>query len=273
VNRSDALVSLTAALVPPQNRRAAEGDTIRVVIPNGIPVEGWRMRQARAPDAGEPWRILYAGQLIPGKRVELLIHALAQLAPRHDVILELAYNNDSSESSLRRVAAEAGVAGRTTFLGFLPPALLAEAYQRAHVVVLPSDIDYLPSVLTEAMLCGTPVIATDVGAVREQVDQFGIVVPPGNLAALVDALARMIRDYGQFSDLSDAMARSARERYSVGAMLDAHEELYSRVARRTLPPIRHRSSRLVGTGTRAALRMWELERSVTRPGHLPGTAP
>ena len=270
VNRSDALVSLAAALVPPQNRRAAEGDTIRVVIPNGIPVEGWKLRTARPPHPGEPWRILYAGQLIPGKRVDLLIQALAHLVPSHDVTMELAYNNDRCECSLRRMAAEAGVAGRTAFLGVLPQTILAEAYRRANIVVLPSDSEYLPSVLTEAMLCGTPVIGTDVGAIREQVDQFGIVVPPGNAAALTDAIARMIRDYGRFSALSEVMSTSARERYSVGAMVDAHEELYRRVTDRGLPPIRRRGSRLVGAGARTALGVWNSARPVTRPGLLPG---
>jgi glycosyltransferase involved in cell wall biosynthesis len=272
VNRSDALVALAAALVPPQNRRTGEGDTIRAVIPNGIPVEGWKLRACRPPHPGEPWRLLYAGQLIPVKRVDLLIHALADLVPSHDVVLELAYQNDTCEGSLRRVAAEAGVAGRTTFMGALPQAILAEAYRRAHVVVLPSASEFLPSVLTEAMLCGTPVIGTDVGAVREQVGQFGIVVPPGSAAALADAIARMIRDYGKFSALSEAMSMSARARYSVEAMLDAHEDLYSRVTRRARPPIRHRGNRMLGTGVRTALRVWDSARSVTGSRRFSGAA-
>jgi glycosyltransferase involved in cell wall biosynthesis len=168
------------------------------------------------------------------------------------------------------MAAQAGISARTTFLGALPQTILAEAYRRAHIVVLPSDSEFLPSVLTEAMLCGTPVIATDVGAVREQVAQFGIVVPPGNAAALADAIARVIRDYGSFSALSEAMSRSARQRYSVESMLDAHEELYSRVTRRAPPPIRLRSSRIAGIGTRAAFKVWESSRAVTRLRRLPG---
>ena len=265
VNRSDALVSLAAALVPPQNRRAAEGDTIRVVIPNGIPVEGWKLRTARPPHPGEPWRILYAGQLIPGKRVDLLIQALAHLVPSHDVTMELAYNNDRCECSLRRMAAEAGVAGRTAFLGVLPQTILAEAYRRANIVVLPSDSEYLPSVLTEAMLCGTPVIGTDVGAIREQVDQFGIVVPPGNAAALTDAIARMIRDYGKFSALSEAMTSSARERYSVGSMLDAHEERVGKNSAMHCASMSTKSTaaKAAVSGQTAATRSPQLSASVT----------
>ena len=67
---------------------------------------------------------------------------------------------------------------------------LRRLYNDADVFALPTYADAVPNVVVEAMAAGLPVVATDVGAVREMVGDAGVVVPRGDVDALAAALAR-----------------------------------------------------------------------------------
>jgi glycosyltransferase involved in cell wall biosynthesis len=88
---------------------------------------------------------------------------------------------------------------------------------RFDVATLPSRDDPFPLVVLEAMLLGVPVVAFDVGGVREQVGDTGLVVPPGDVAAFAQAVTELLDD----SDLRARRGAAARQRvldlYSVDA--------------------------------------------------------
>jgi glycosyltransferase involved in cell wall biosynthesis len=73
---------------------------------------------------------------------------------------------------------------------------LMALYRSAHVFVHVSRTEGVPQVLVEAMACGTPVVATDVGGVGSALDRgrAGLLVPPGDADALVRAIVRLIDD-------------------------------------------------------------------------------
>ncbi len=73
-------------------------------------------------------------------------------------------------------------------MGIRGPSELAEEYHLADLLVLPSFADCLPSVVTEAFLCGTPVVAGAVCGVPEQIGPYGLTVPPGDSVALANAM-------------------------------------------------------------------------------------
>jgi glycosyltransferase involved in cell wall biosynthesis len=198
-------------------------------IPNGIDDATFVFHPPRAPAAGEPWRLLYVGQLARFKGVSFLLQALARLDPALAVELDLVYQVDTEEAALRGEAEQLGLRG-VRFLGARNPGELAGLYADAHALVLPSTGEALPSVISEALMVGRPVVGTDVGAVREQVGDFGRVVPPRDVAALADAIAGVLGDHERHADDAERASRRAVECYSVTAMVGAHERMYERLA-------------------------------------------
>jgi glycosyltransferase involved in cell wall biosynthesis len=195
-----------------------------VVIPNGIDSRIYSFVHPNHRQRKDRWTILYVGQLIGLKRVDVLIDALAQLPT--NVELLLASHNPKLEDELKAQSRKLGVSDRVVFLGAKHPSELAGLYQRADVFVLPSSSEALPSVVSEAMFCGTPVVATAVGGVPEQLGRFGITVRPGDSSALAAALSTVFRNYSEFSRQAPEMSDFARGRFSIECMIHTHSDLY-----------------------------------------------
>lgn len=154
--------------------------------------------------------VLYAGVLIPRKGIRELIEAFARIAddvPQAQLrIVGKAANRDYA-TGLRRQVSDLGLESRITIDEPLSQAELAVAMARARLLVLPSYSEGLPKVLVEAMLCGTPVLATAVDGIPEIVEEgvTGWLAPPGDVDALADKLLHALRE----ADV-DRMGASAR---------------------------------------------------------------
>jgi glycosyltransferase involved in cell wall biosynthesis len=223
LKRADAFVALSSA-EGEFFRGAGVGDKVHV-IPNGIPADVFRVRDG-ACDGKDRYDLLYVGQLIDLKGVDVLLRAFGQLRPRWDVRLRLVYHNAQLEPLFRRMVKELAVEDRVEFVGILGPDALAEEYRRADLLVLPSFAECLPSVVTEALLCGTPVVAGAVGGVPEQVGEFGRVVAPGDADALAEAIAGVLAERPRFRALSADMHAYAARKFDPEAMAGAHLALY-----------------------------------------------
>lgn len=205
----------------------------QAVIPNGIDF-GVFTPACRHHTKERPWRLLHVGQLIELKRVDVLLRALS-LCP-DNIELHLVFHVDALRRQLEALASTLGLASRVHFLGRRKPEELAQQYQQADVFVLPSVSEALPTVVTEAMACGTPVIATRVGGIPEQLDHTGILVQPGNAEELAQAIRHMLDNYRFFAAQAAGTAARVRERFSVEVMVERHLELYDEVLRH---PARH----------------------------------
>ena len=104
--------------------------------------------------------------------------------------------------------AESGLGNRLRLLGYRDD--VAAVLAAADIFVLPSYFEALPLSVIEAMLVGLPVVASDVGGLREQVvpDVTGLLVRPRQVAPLVGALARLVAD----AELRAVMGQAGRER-------------------------------------------------------------
>jgi teichuronic acid biosynthesis glycosyltransferase TuaC len=134
--------------------------------------------------------ILSVGALIPRKGQDLLIAALPSLP---DAMLMLAGKGES-ENDFRALAAELGVADRVAFLGSVPHDDLPALFAAADIMALVSASEGLANAWVEALACGTPIIASDVGGIRELVKtpEAGRIVartPQAIAAAVHDILA------------------------------------------------------------------------------------
>jgi len=119
-------------------------------------------------------------------------------------------------------------------LGFVPPNELDRLYARSAVVACPSRREGFGMTCLEAMAHGVPVVATGVGGLLDLVTdgETGLVVPPGDVAALRTALERLLGDPELRRRLGGAARQRARERFSwqtaTDALLEAYEEAASR---------------------------------------------
>jgi glycosyltransferase involved in cell wall biosynthesis len=162
-------------------------------------------------------RLLCVGVLGRHKGQDLLIEALAGLADR-DWHLTLAGSTDRDQEfaeRLRTRVIQLGFDHRVTLSGVLAGAALSRAYATADLLVAPSRAETYGMAVTEALAHGLPVIAAAVGGLPEALGRTadgavpGLLVRPGDPAALTAALGRWLDDEGHRRRLRDA-ARQRR---------------------------------------------------------------
>jgi glycosyltransferase involved in cell wall biosynthesis len=171
--------------------------------------------------------LLAVGRLEPEKNPLLLIDALATLERERPGRFRLMWLGEGRlRDGVRRRAAELEISHIIELPGFVPfgPELLA-LYRSAHVFVHVSLTEGVPQVLTEALASGTPLVATDVGGVAAALEHggAGVLVPPGDVAALVRGILKIVDD----EHLRDAVVRRGLE-VARGRTLDTEA---ARVAR------------------------------------------
>jgi len=113
-------------------------------------------------------------------------------------------------------------------LGVVSPEEVARCLRVANLYVHPSRADTFPTGVLEALASGTPVVASRVGGIPEQVTQeTGVLVEPGDPAALAAAIESLLDDRDRLERMGRAAAADARERFSLDRQLDAYAALYS----------------------------------------------
>jgi glycosyltransferase involved in cell wall biosynthesis len=166
------------------------GNRITVAEPGTEPAP--RATGTRAPVA-----LLAVGAVSPRKGYDVLVGALRDLKHLdwHLTIAGALDRAPDAVSMLRSAITSAALADRILLAGAVDDAELAHLYDRADVFVSPSLFEGYGMVLAEAMARGLPLIASTGGAAAETVPETaGLKVAPGDLAALHDALGRMIAD-------------------------------------------------------------------------------
>ena len=193
--------------VSDEARRTVEGalgNHLRV-IPNGVSV-------GLFSSLGEPTgsAVLFVGRFEPRKGARVLIEAFPLLKQRRpDATLIMV--GEGSERRACEAAVPEALREDVMFVGRVEPWELAQAMGQAAVVAVPSlGGESFGIVLLEGMAAGRPVVASDIpgyaAVLRDGVD--GVLVPPGDAAALASALASVLED----RDRALAMGRSGRER-------------------------------------------------------------
>lgn len=234
IRRADGIVALSDFEASFLRSHYDTAGAIASTIPNGIDADHYTMARGNGAGRCGRWKLLYVGQLVPLKRVDLLLRAVAkvQLTTGFSIDLNLVYQNDKLEGELRQLARQLGIETNVSFLGTKIPTELCALYNRADLFVLPSASEALPSVVSEAMMTGTPVIATDTGGVRGQLGGFGRLVPPNDLGSLVHAIEDVLLHYEEVHAASFKMSAYARTMFSRSAMIAKHLDLYARVMER-----------------------------------------
>ena len=145
-----------------------------------------------APEAAA--HLLFVGRLAAVKGVPVLLEALQGLIADHPG-LRLTLVGDGPERAALEARAQ-GLGHHVDFVGYRSQDEVAALLREATALVLPSFAEGLPVVLMEALAARVPVVATRIAGVGELVEDgvSGLLVPPGDAAALRDALARLLAD-------------------------------------------------------------------------------
>ena len=180
-----------------------------------------------------PERSLAIGPVVVGclarldnvKGLDVLLHAIVPL-PNVTVVVA---GRGPERVSLDQLAARLGVAERVRFLDWTDsPRELLLSFD---IFVLPSRAEGFPLSIIEAMLAGLPVVATDVGSVREAVidGETGTLVCPNDREALTSALRRLVDQPALRRRFGERGRAVAAEQFTVQKMLTAYEDLYEQL--------------------------------------------
>jgi D-inositol-3-phosphate glycosyltransferase len=219
----------------------ARPERIRVVPP-GVDLDRFRPRATL-----QAWRalgldglrvILFVGRLQRLKGPDVAIRAFAEAARRRPDLLDQSVlvlvggpsgpgDPVAEMGRLRRLAARAGVADRVRFLEPVPHHQLPSLYAAADAVLVPSRSESFGMVALEAQACGVPVLASAVGGLPYVVadGETGLLVPPGDHAALADRLVRLLGHRGLRTRLS-VNARRHASRFSWERTADLVHSVY-----------------------------------------------
>lgn len=193
---------------------------------HGLDMERFPPHPPVLRDPALPLTILSVCRLVEKKGMDDLIEALGQLPSSISWRL-IHIGGGPLKDELAARAAALGIAERIDWRGAQAQGAVIAAYREADLFVLASriagdgDRDGLPNVLMEAQSQGVACVSTAVSAIPELIDQgTGVLVPPGDQAALSQAIASMAEDSPRRAALGAAGAARVRERFAANAGLD-----------------------------------------------------
>jgi glycosyltransferase involved in cell wall biosynthesis len=179
-----------------------------------------------------PGRVLFAGRLYQLKGVKDLFRAAAlTLKAGHSdmhLVLAGALSDRRYIDELRALSGELGLSARIDFRGVITTDALLDELARAACLVLPSYQETAPMVIQEAMAAGVPVIASKICGIPYQIEhgETGLLVPPGDIPAIADALSALLSSPARRTQFSDAARKRAEAEYRAARVADRTLAVY-----------------------------------------------
>lgn len=199
------------------------------VVNNGVPATPL----PRVPRAeGQPFRLLFLGNLLERKGISDLLHALAlPAAQQADLCLTVA--GGGAVDTYKALADSLGIGHRVRFTGWLDQAAARRCVTEADALVLPAYDEGLPLVILEAMATGVPVVCSPVGAIPEVFTdrETALFVQPGDRPALAAALRELSQDPALQARLSEAGLAMYHRQFTMTAFAEQIARLYTMLTR------------------------------------------
>jgi glycosyltransferase involved in cell wall biosynthesis len=189
-------------------------------LPNGVNLE-WQERQfdrgaARKsyglPDDADV--VLFLARLVESKRPQEVVYAAEKIVSRVPRETTFLFAGDGEERArCEALARELGIADHVRFLGVVPHDDIPQIMAASDLFVSTSRLTNMALPTCEALICGVPVVAYDVGDTASLVraGETGALVPDGDTGALADAIAGMLADREELARMSQAAAGRASE--------------------------------------------------------------
>lgn len=172
------------------------------------PADQAQARQALGV-AADAQLVVYVGRFVEAKGMRELVDAARQLAADNGRFRLALIGDGVMKAELLSLIEASGLADKVHLPGGLAPAEVAQWICASDVLTLPSWSEGYPNVVVEALACGRPVVATDVGGTREIVNaRNGVLVPPKDVPALRSALGETLSRNWDHGSIAAAMKRS-----------------------------------------------------------------
>lgn len=217
-------------------------------IPNGVdaarfapasPAERQALRRQLHLPEDRPV-VLFVGVMSPDKQPHVLFDAWLRMRRETGIASTLVFVGASNPTLYEladrladRVRAAADASGFGGDVLFVPPTAAIEDYFRAaDVFAMPSAREGLPIVLLEAMACGLPVVASNLpGSTDTMIEPGvnGLLVPPGDVAAFADGLARLLSQPAEAASMGAMARRTVEDRYTIERVAEQWMAAYDEV--------------------------------------------
>ena len=210
------------------------GPLPRPVVVAPMPVDLDAFAAGQGTPKAVPPRILYAGNLVAAKGVDVLIRALALLAARGVGCRLKILGEGPARADLAAVARSLGVPDRIDWSGFVPQDRMPAEYGAATITVLNSrgKAEGLGLTLVEALCAGSAIVGTPVGGIPEVIldERTGLIARDGDADHLAAQLQRLLTDAGLRARLTAAGQAHVRARYAPGPAARTFLDLYDALA-------------------------------------------
>ncbi len=207
-----------------------------LVIPNGIATEKFKPatpeekeRIIQCLSVEKPAYIIgCAANLIPMKGIGCVLDAMPEILKRHPGTLLVLAGDGPLMDDLKRHAVERGIASQVRFIGRVT-ALLPGILASLDVFIQASLNESFGLAAAEALCCGVPVVASNVGGLPEVVPDgvCGRLIPPGNVQAMIEAVSGLLADPEQIRIFGDAGRAHVLERFDIGRTARQYLETYT----------------------------------------------
>jgi colanic acid/amylovoran biosynthesis glycosyltransferase len=178
------------------------------VLRLGIDPDAFAPRPARSPAPGEPFKLVFVGQLAPAKAPHLLVEAVDLLRGMGRKVELTLVGEGPSRAALQALIRERHLDAEVRLVGACNHDRVADYYRQSDAFVLASFAEGVPVVLMEAMAMELPCVATWIAGIPELIDNEvgGLLVPPASPDAIAHALVRLMDD----PELALRIGRSGR---------------------------------------------------------------
>ncbi|MBN8443589.1 MAG: glycosyltransferase [Thauera sp.] len=168
-------------------------------------------------------------QLIPRKGHRYLLAALKDVLPRHPALQVLIFGRGPLETELRQAIADQGLGSTVRLMGFVDN--LPEILGCLDLLVHPADMEGLGVSLLQASAARVPIVASRAGGMPEAVgdDVNGLLIEPGDVAALAAAMNRLLDDAALRMRMGEAGRALVLDEFSVDAMCEGNLAIYRKV--------------------------------------------
>ncbi len=208
-----------------------------VSIPTGIDFARFQPGRPRSDVraslgiADSDWAVLMVGIIRSVKRHEVALEAVARALPEIPNLRLLLVGDGPRSEAMQQLAEQLGIAGQVRFLGHRDD--IPDLLEAADAFLLTSRSEGVPQAVTQALGCGLPVVATRVGGVPELIIQehTGLLAEAEDVAGIAAALTRLSQDPALAARLGAAGRVHVLRHFSLDAMLDATEQLFSDIRR------------------------------------------